>query len=123
MSIKHVEGLEDSGLGSGLKAEKPSAQADASDVEWFSAAVQPTNNKEATNVAENIVSHLSGSSEHLQKLSEKADRALKKASKSTDPRDVIDANRSLSNFYLESLLTTKVISKGSQAVEKLTNLQ
>ncbi|SHO56776.1 type III secretion system inner rod subunit SctI [Vibrio quintilis] len=102
---------------------EPSAP-DQSDVSWFSAALNPVQQKDNdNNVAERIVSQLAGSSEHLQKLSDKADRAVRKASRSSDPQDVMQANRSLSSFYLESLLTTKLISKGTQAVEKLTSLQ
>ncbi|MDW6001952.1 type III secretion system inner rod subunit SctI [Vibrio mangrovi] len=104
--------------------EDQSNRPEKSDVQWFSAALQPVQKTDASdNVAERIVSQLSGSSEHLQKLENKANRALNKASKSSDPMDIVHANRSLSSFYLESLLTTKLISKGAQAVEKLTNLQ
>ncbi|MGR2741031.1 type III secretion system inner rod subunit SctI [Billgrantia sp. Q4P2] len=106
-------------------AMRPAEHApDQSDIHWFSAAIQPTEKGGGeSNVAERIVGQIAGSSEHLQKLSDQADRALRKASKSNDPQDVVQANRSLSSFYLESLLTTKLISKGTQAVEKLTNLQ
>jgi type III secretion system YscI/HrpB-like protein len=104
-------------------AAEPSSPGQ-SDVSWFSAALEPVVQKEGdSNVAERIVSQLAGSSEHLQKLSDKADRAVRKASRSSDPQDVMQANRSLSSFYLESLLTAKLISKGAQAVEKLTSLQ
>lgn len=104
--------------------EKTRVNSNSSDASWFSAAIQPTQKHDSeANVAERIVGQLSGSSEHLQKLSDKADRALQKASKSSDPQDVVKASRSLSSFYLESLLTTKLISKGTQTVEKLTSLQ
>ncbi|TDO96329.1 EscI/YscI/HrpB family type III secretion system inner rod protein [Marinomonas balearica] len=95
-----------------------------SDSNWFSSAIQPSDNKsQPENVADKIVSQLSSSSEHLQKLEDKANKALKKAGVTGDPMDVTDANRSLSSFYLESLLTTKLVSKGAQTIEKLTSLQ
>lgn len=93
------------------------------DVNWFSAQLKVTPSQPDANVAERIVGQLSGSSQHLQQLSDNADRALRKAADSSNPQDVIQANRALSSFYLESLLTTKLISKGTQAIEKLTNLQ
>lgn len=93
------------------------------DVNWFSAQLKATPRQPDANVAERIVGQLSGSSQHLQQLSDNADRALRKAADSSNPHDVIQANRALSSFYLESLLTTKLISKGTQAIEKLTNLQ
>ncbi|MDH2435684.1 type III secretion system inner rod subunit SctI [Pokkaliibacter sp. MBI-7] len=126
MSVKDIQGLGQVNIPSAAesgeqgKVKAPSQQ----DVHFFSAAMQaPQQDQSNTNVAERIVDQLSGSSEHLQELSDKANKALRKASKSSNPEDVIAANRSLSSFYLESLLTTKLISKGSQAIEKLTSLQ
>jgi type III secretion system YscI/HrpB-like protein len=128
MSVTHTQGIGGfSDINRELTrsaTEDQSSRPETSDVQWFSAALQPAQKTDANdNVAERIVSQLSGSSEHLQKLEDKANRALNKASKSSDPMDIVHANRSLSSFYLESLLTTKLISKGAQAVEKLTNLQ
>lgn len=126
MSIDRIQGVGVAAESSSPQAVSPATQQapERADVQWFSAAIQPsTQGAGDNNVAERIVGQLSGSSEHLQRLSDQADRALRKASSSSDPMDVVQANRSLSSFYLESLLTTKLISKGTQAVEKLTNLQ
>jgi type III secretion system YscI/HrpB-like protein len=35
----------------------------------------------------------------------------------------MDANRTLSSYYLESLLNAKLVGKGVQSLEKLTNMQ
>ncbi|MCE8032133.1 EscI/YscI/HrpB family type III secretion system inner rod protein [Billgrantia tianxiuensis] len=125
MSIDRIQKTSLSGEWAGQHGAVRSVERtpERGDVQWFSAAVQPTERAADSNVAERIVGQLAGSSEHLQQLSDKADRALRKASKSNDPQDVIQASRSLSSFYLESMLTTKLISKGTQAIEKLTNLQ
>ncbi|QUX90817.1 EscI/YscI/HrpB family type III secretion system inner rod protein [Marinomonas sp. A3A] len=125
MSVKSIQSIETSSANysASVTQSKP-VEANQTDASWFSAAFQQNQKTTETgNVAERIVGQLSGSSEHLQKLSNDADRALKKASKSNDAQDVVQANRALSSFYLESLLTTKLISKGTQAVEKLTSLQ
>lgn len=125
MTIKNVQSFEpSSAISSESFAPSTNARVSQSDASWFSAMLQSgQTSNENVNVAERIVGQLSGSSEQLQKLSDEADRALKKASKSNSPQDVVEANRALSSFYLESLLTTKLISKGTQTVEKLTNLQ
>ncbi|MHA6494954.1 type III secretion system inner rod subunit SctI [Pseudomonas borbori] len=110
----------------GAAAAKPLDQAPLkSDVSWFSAALNKPTATTASedNVASRIIGQLSNRSEALQKLSERSDRALQKAAKTADPMDMVKANRSLSSFYLESVLTAKMVSKGAQAVEKLTNLQ
>ncbi|WCN08417.1 EscI/YscI/HrpB family type III secretion system inner rod protein [Marinomonas mediterranea] len=118
-SHSHTGDLDSSSWGTKQSSEHVS-QADSN---WFSSSIQPSENKLPENVADKIVSQLSGSSEHLQKLEDKANRAIKKAGVTGDPMDVTDANRSLSSFYLESLLTTKLVSKGAQTIEKLTSLQ
>ena len=55
----------------------------------------------------------------LQKV---AARALQKVSASTDPMDMLKSTRAMSAFHLETVLSAKMISKTSQAIEKLTNL-
>lgn len=95
------------------------------DIGFFGAAmssplpVMPTQD----NIASRIMGQLSQYSESLQKLSERSEHALQKAAKTAAPMDMIKANRALSSFYLESVLTAKIVSKSAQAVEKLTNLQ
>ena len=75
------------------------------------------------NVAARIIDSLSSRSGELQRLDDRANRDMLKAIRTADPQDMLQSNRSLSSFHLESLMTAKVVSKGSQAIEKLTNLQ
>ncbi len=70
-----------------------------------------------------MISPISEASLAYQKDSEKVDRNLQRAARSNDPQTLIEANRSLSSFYLESLLSAKLVSKAAQTVEKLTSLQ
>lgn len=104
-------------------AQDKSEPSSSGDAHWFTAAISKADTPVSDNVAERVIGSLSGSSEHLQNLSDQANRDLRKASKSADPDAISKASRSLSNFYLEALLTSKMISKGTQAVEKLTSLQ
>jgi type III secretion system YscI/HrpB-like protein len=113
-------------IAQGTSAAEPLSQSPLkADVNFFNAALnEPTPAAQAEdNVAGRIIGQLSQHSETLQKLAERSDRALQKAAKTADPMDMVKANRSLSSFYLESVLTAKMVSKGAQAVEKLTNLQ
>ena len=50
-------------------------------------------------------------------------KVLRKASHSTDPLVLNQVDSTLSNYYLQSLLNAKVVSKSVQGLEKLTNLQ
>lgn len=95
------------------------------DIAWFNAQMdQPkADPAQEDNVASRIIGGLSQHNSEIQKLSDRAGRDLQKAARTAAPEDMLKANRSMSNFYLESLMTAKMVSKGSQAVEKLTNLQ
>ncbi|WP_273808410.1 MULTISPECIES: type III secretion system inner rod subunit SctI [unclassified Pseudomonas] len=100
---------------------------EGADVAWFKAALGPNTGHTAQavpdNVAARIIGQLSQRSDALQRLSDRAGRDLQKAARTATPEDMLKANRSLSSFYLESVMTAKLVAKGSQAVEKLTNLQ
>ncbi|KHK65081.1 type III secretion system inner rod subunit SctI [Pseudomonas frederiksbergensis] len=103
----------------------PHARAETSDVSWFNAQMHektPVPDSE-NNVAARIIDSLSSRSGELQRLEERANRDMLKAIRTADPQDMLQSNRSLSSFHLESLMTAKIVSKGSQAIEKLTNLQ
>ncbi|OPG75709.1 EscI/YscI/HrpB family type III secretion system inner rod protein [Pseudomonas ogarae] len=104
---------------------RPQASAEASDVSWFNAQMRekaPAPDSE-NNVAARIIDSLSSRSGELQRLDDRANRDMLKAIRTADPQDMLQSNRSLSSFHLESLMTAKIVSKGSQAIEKLTNLQ
>lgn len=100
-----------------------SAASNTADASWFSAALQtPAKTADASDNQSwiNTLTHLS---ETASGQSKQADRALAKASRSLDSRSVMEANRTLSSYYLESLLNAKLVGKGVQSLEKLTNLQ
>ena len=59
----------------------------------------------------------------LEKLSRQAGRDLKAASGSNNPYDLLKANRSMSNYYLNNQFVSKMISKMTNSVERMTNLQ
>ncbi|AZC83989.1 EscI/YscI/HrpB family type III secretion system inner rod protein [Pseudomonas chlororaphis] len=97
---------------------RPPAEAD---VAWFNVQMQQVAPRPSYNEAQ--ISPISQASTALQKHSERATRDLQRAARSVDPLQALQANRSLSSFYLESLLSAKLVSKAVQSVEKLTTLQ
>jgi len=60
------------------------------------------------------------SNEHKRDL---AFKDLKNASRSSDMLAMSRANESISNYYIESLMNAKIVSKATQTLDKLTNLQ
>ena len=94
------------------------------DINWFNASLLPTAAIKPDTVKSDhlIANPLSQRSVLLQELSKTAARALQKVSTSTDPVDMLTSTRAMSAFHLETVLSAKMISKTSQAIEKLTNL-
>lgn len=98
--------------------------AEASDINWFNSLLKTTsvNALYPAMTDKQIANPLIQRSELLQELSNKAARALQKVSASTDPIDSLKSTRAMSAFHLETVLSAKMISKTTQAIEKLTNL-
>lgn len=120
MKINHATTLSQSG--EALLTDGASVSANNQDVSWFSAALSSS-----------PVTAESGNSQWLSALAEKsqglngvfksAEREVGQSMRSNNPKDVLDATRTLSSFYLESLLSAKLVAKSVQSLEKLTNLQ
>lgn len=94
----------------------------SADIAWFSAAMQPAAPRSAASPASEVSPVLQATSA-FQKDAEWINRQLQRVSGSVDPQQMMQANRSLSSFYLESMLSAKLVSKAAQSVEKLTSLQ
>ncbi|ACT06748.1 type III secretion apparatus protein, YscI/HrpB family [Dickeya chrysanthemi Ech1591] len=94
------------------------------DVTWFSAAMEPAAPATPTTPDNKAwLGALAEKSDNLENMLQKAERQVSKSINSNNPKDVMDATRTLSSFYLESLLNAKVVAKSVQSLEKLTNLQ
>ncbi|UPT55868.1 EscI/YscI/HrpB family type III secretion system inner rod protein [Dickeya zeae] len=93
------------------------------DVNWFSSAIEPTAPAIPSANNKAWLGALAEKSDRLENLLQKAERQVGKSITGNNPKDVMDATRTLSSFYLESLLNAKVVAKSVQSLEKLTNLQ
>ncbi|MBT2375474.1 type III secretion system inner rod subunit SctI [Pseudomonas fluorescens] len=94
--------------------------SEVADIAWFTAqikrpAFEPTAGQPERGLRQVIAD--------LNNRADIAARDLRKVVRSIDPQETMQANRSLSSFYLESLLSAKVVAKAVQGVEKLTSLQ
>ncbi|MBJ9977898.1 type III secretion system inner rod subunit SctI [Pseudomonas sp. S75] len=121
----HVIEAGQQAAGASKASARPQPSAETNDVSWFNAQLRekPAAPEGENNVAARIIDSLSSRSGELQRLDERANRDMLRAIRTADPQDMLRSNRSLSSFHLESLMTAKLVSKGSQAIEKLTNLQ
>ena len=102
----------------GLVSEPPQA-----DVDIFTAATRPDNVSSGAPLSEHIASAISSGLGETEKMSQQAMRSMKKASGSGEALDIAAMTRTLSQCSLQTALTTKVVSKTAQAIDKLTNLQ
>lgn len=101
-------------------------QDDPSDADshWFSAALQSSLDEPVTgNFAEHLIDPLVHRASALDDLSKQAGKALREASLESDPMKFMKLGETLSEYSLQTSLSVKVISKGAQALEKLTNMQ
>ena len=99
--------------------DTPYPAPETADINWFNTLLKSPAAEVPYN---NGASPLSQRSEFLQGLSNRAAQALQKVGTSTDPIDMLKSTRAMSAFHLETVLSAKIISKTSQAIEKLTNL-
>lgn len=107
-----------------LSSGIPSHTSQTADINWFNALLRtPATATPYPPAPENhFAQPLAQRSALLKDLSNTAARALQKVSASTDPMDMLKSTRAMSAFHLETVLSAKMISKTSQAIEKLTNL-
>lgn len=122
MTISHVTHSRNISpeLGQDVRQGLVSEPAQA-DVDLFAAAVRPDN--VASHLSDQIAGAVSERLGDTEKLSQQALRAMKKAATSEDGTEIIQMGRALSQCSLQMALTTKVVSKSAQALDKLTNLQ
>ncbi|KPB31870.1 Type III secretion protein HrpB [Pseudomonas ficuserectae] len=124
MTISHIGNVKS--IPSELGQDVPQGlvlEPDQADVDLFTAAAQPDKVSSGAPLSEHIASAISGGLGETEKVSQQAMRSMKKASGTGDALDIAAMTRTLSQCSLQTALTTKVVSKTAQAIDKLTNLQ
>lgn len=99
--------------------------ASQDDIHWFNAQMNKAEAPDNSVAADSpgLLSGITDSISGNQRAQKEAFHDLSVASKSSNVEDFSRANAQLSNYYIESLMNAKVISKGVQSLDKLTNLQ
>ena len=106
-----------------LNAPEPASEADKADAQWFSAALNAPEPASEAGGTPDLISSLTGAISRNQQAQQSAFRDLEVASRSTSSLDFSAANAALSDYYVQSLMNAKIIAKGVQSLDKLTNLQ
>jgi type III secretion system YscI/HrpB-like protein len=122
MNIDKIEGLKGADLShdQGLVSEPSQA-----DVELFSNLMRdyPDLEQKPSHLASLIAQSVNDRMSSVDDLSQKAMRHMKDAVADNDISSLTDMSRALSQSSLEMAVTTKVVGKLGQALEKLTNMQ
>lgn len=104
-----------------------SSMANQSDAAFFSAALEQP---EALSAMGGIggkpaamFEKASGMFKQMEGDQKQMNNVLRKAARSTDPLVLNQVDDQLSNYYLESMMNAKIVSKSISGLDKLTNLQ
>lgn len=79
--------------------------------------------QDAPSLADSVISKMQSLSDSAAQKGEELERLITRATDTLNPTDVIAANRMMSEYYLENLMTAKLIGNATQAIERLTSLQ
>ena len=93
--------------------------ADSADVAFFESQLAAKPDP----LGKDIISSADSLSNSLNDKKMEFESALKRASATADPNDVLAAARSLSEYSIQTSIVAKAAGKSSQAVDKVTNLQ
>ena len=91
------------------------------DVNWFSDAFSKIGQQ--GNIGDKVIEQLQTAVNDLQSKREEMNSRQKKATREDDFVDLLTMAREASEYGFKTALMAKVISKSTQSVEKLTNLQ
>jgi type III secretion system YscI/HrpB-like protein len=93
------------------------------DADLFASAMRPDSGRATSHLSDKVAGAISERLGDTEKLSQQALRQMKKVAGSEDGADIVQMGRALSQCSLQMALTTKVVSKSAQALDKLINLQ
>lgn len=73
-------------------------------------------------MADDVLSKMQSLSTHAAEKGQALEQLINKASHSLNPMDIVKANRMMSEYYLENMMTAKLVGNASKAIERLTSL-
>ncbi|OLU33671.1 EscI/YscI/HrpB family type III secretion system inner rod protein [Pseudomonas sp. PA15(2017)] len=124
MSIMAIDDLNKVAKKGGIELEQGLVnEPSRADIELFASLMHDRDADEPTRSGAFLAEAVGGRMGSLEQLTQDAKRGMKEVINVNDPSSIADVSRALSRYSLEMAVTTKVIGKGGQALEKLTNMQ
>ncbi|HBV39750.1 MAG TPA: AraC family transcriptional regulator [Erwinia sp.] len=95
------------------------------DVDFFAAQLKEPQVEKVSAPTEvtHFLSGIASSLNNNEQQRKQAYQDLQQASRSSNLLEFSQANAALSNYYIENLMNAKIVAKGVQSIDKLTNLQ
>lgn len=124
MSVSGIDDLKKAVTSDGLELEQGLVnEPSPADIELFNSLMRDNAIDEPSKSGALLAEAVGERMGSIDRLSDNAMRSMKQAVMDNDPTAIATMGRALSQYSLEMAVTTKVISKGGQAIEKLTNMQ
>lgn len=102
------------------ESTRPAVENDSStDINWFSSEFTRSSQHSPASTPQNVLTERSSK---LGELTSQGAHQLKRVSQSLSPIEILNTSRALSKAHLNIVLTTKVVNKMTQCVEKISNL-
>ena len=75
-----------------------------------------------SSLADDVLQKMQSLSTNAAEKGEALERLIVKATQTLNPLDIVQANRMMSEYYLENLMTAKLVGNATKAIERLTSL-
>lgn len=92
------------------------------DAQWFASAMNSVDSGMNMNMTDRFLNKVYEVSEDLKTKNENLSKSFKNGSASDDYTAMMQTLKDVSDYGFQTAMVTKVVSKTTQAVEKLTNL-
>ncbi|WP_034913264.1 MULTISPECIES: EscI/YscI/HrpB family type III secretion system inner rod protein [Erwinia] len=117
----------DSGLAQNdFSGQSALLQPEQTDIDFFSAQLKEEPQVEKVSAPGNVTNMFKGLADSMHNNDQQRKETLKElqtASRSSNMAEFNQASAALSDYYIENLMNAKIVSKGVQSIDKLTNLQ
>ena len=87
-----------------------------------SPAIDQINKNSESSLANDVLNKMQSISTSAAEKGEQLEHLIMKATDTLNPMDIVQANRMMSEYYLENMMTAKLVGNATKAVERLTSL-
>ena len=90
--------------------------------EQYTSPIKQVEANSESSLANEVLNKMQSMSSSAAEKGAELEHLITKATDSLNPMDIVKANRMMSEYYLENMMTAKLIGNATKAVERLTSL-